>query len=81
VTGTPNKDSIVQIGAKSLVVGTKVPYGAFHQSNRPRTRLPQRKFLFIGPEAGRSAPSEITGRLSRWMQIIDEGVKARLGDL
>jgi phage gpG-like protein len=33
----------------TLTWGTRVPYGDYHQSDQPRTRLPRRKFL---PEKG-----------------------------
>lgn len=78
LTGTPSTDSIVTIGKRSLVLGTKVNYGIYHQSDAPRTKIPLRKFLFIGPEGGRFAPSRITGRLQRWTAIIETDVKRRL---
>lgn len=78
LTGTPNTDSVLRIGNASLVIGTKVPYGVYHQSDRPRSKIPLRKFLFIGPEAPKSAPSEITGRLERWYQIIDAELSRKM---
>lgn len=78
VTGGTNKDSINRIGKQSLVVGTKVEYGIYHQSDKPRRIIPLRKFLFLGPEAPRSAPSEITGRVERWLSIMDAEVKRQL---
>jgi phage gpG-like protein len=78
LTGTPNSDSIVRIGKKSMILGTKVPYGIYHQSDSPRFKMPQRKFLFIGAEAPRTAPSQITGRLERWLRIIDDEVARKL---
>jgi len=78
LTGTPNNDSVLRIGKASLVVGTRVPYGIYHQSDRARTKMPLRKFLFIGAEAPRSAPSEITGRLQRWEAIIDKELQRKM---
>ncbi len=75
----PSVDSILQVGMQSLILGTKVPYGIFHQSDEPRkSNLPQRKFLFIGPEAPSTAPSRITGRLERWLSILDREVQRQL---
>ena len=75
----PSVDSILQIGRQSLILGTRVPYGIFHQSDAPRkSNLPQRKFLFIGPEAPSVAPSRITGRLERWLGILDAEVQRQL---
>lgn len=78
LTGTPNVDSILKIGRQALIMGTRVPYGVFHQSDSPRSKIPLRKFLFIGPEAPSSAPSRITGRLERWLRIIDDEVARKL---
>lgn len=78
LTKKPNSDSIKNIGRKTLVLGTKVKYGIYHQSDAPRTKIPLRKFLFIGPEAPKFAPSRVTGRLQRWLAIIDTDVSRRL---
>ena len=72
LTGSPNGDSIVRIGRKALIMGTKVFYGIFHQSDSPRSKIPQRKFLFIDD-----------ARKVRWLRIITDDVarkmKARSG--
>lgn len=61
----------VIIGGLTLVLGTKLPYLAFHQSDRPRNKIPLRKALFIGPEARRFAVGDQVGRLERWLGILD----------
>lgn len=73
---TPNHaDSINRIINKTvLVIGTKTPYGIFHQSDAPRKKIPLRKFLFIGPEAPRFATSDQMGRTQRWLNILNEFV-------
>lgn len=71
-------DSIREIGKLSMVLGTRTPYGIFHQSDAPRRKIPQRKFLFIGPEAPRNAPSPITGRLQRWLSILEAETQRKL---
>lgn len=78
VTKASHKDHINLIKKSGLILGTKTPYGIYHQSDRPRRKIPQRKFLFIGPEAPRSAPSPITGRLERWLKILDAEVQRQL---
>lgn len=78
VTGQPNGDSILNITKTSLLMGTKVPYGIYHQSDEPRKKIPLRKFLFIGPEAPRNAPSAVTGRLERWINILNAEVERKL---
>lgn len=70
--------SVLQIGDRSMVLGTNVEYGIFHQSDRPRRKIPLRKFLFIGPEAPKFAKSEQTGRLERWLNIMNDFVLSKL---
>ena len=78
LSGAINNDSIQVIGKKGLIMGTKVYYGVYHQSDKPRSKIPLRKFLFIGPEAPRTAPSSITGRLQRWLYILNAEVDRKL---
>jgi phage gpG-like protein len=66
------------VGKQGLILGTKVEYGIYHQSDRPRSKIPLRKFLFIGPEAPRFASSEQIGRLDRWMNILNGYVTEKL---
>jgi phage gpG-like protein len=86
--GPNNPGSISKITKLSLTFGTSVSYGIYHQSDKARkTRLPQRKFLFIGPEAPRFASSDQVGRLQRWLGYLNdhmanaairEGIASRL---
>lgn len=78
ISGRPNADSIVRIGKLSLIMGTTVPYGIFHQSDAPRSRIPLRKFLFIGAEAPRTAPSRVTGRQERFLKILELEIERKL---
>lgn len=64
--------SINQITKLSMVIGTSVPYGIYHQSDAPRSKIPQRKFVFIGPEAPSFATSEQQGRLQRWIGYVED---------
>lgn len=68
--------SIFALGKKELQIGTSVPYGKYHQSDGPRTKMPQRKFIFIdGGPADRSSDSNINGRRERWLKIIDDHIE------
>lgn len=79
----PNTDTILSIGKKSLIMGTNVAnekgvrYPLFHQSDKPRKKIPLRKFLFIGPEAARYVSKE-KGRLQRWLNILELWTEAEL---
>jgi hypothetical protein len=72
--GPNNKGSISKISALSLVFGTAIDYGIYHQSDEARSKIPLRKFLFIGPEAPRFATSEQMGRLERWKGYITDHI-------
>lgn len=68
--------SIYFLGRQELQIGSSVPYGKFHQSDLPRTKLPQRKFIFItGGEGDKSKDSGINGRRERWLDMIDTHIK------
>ncbi len=76
--GPSNPGSISKITKLTLTFGTSVPYGIYHQSDEPRTKLPLRKFLFIGPEAPSFATSEQMGRLGRWLNIMNDHIVRQL---
>ena len=79
LTNPTHPDAINQIvNKRTLVIGTGVSYGVFHQSDRPRNKIPLRKFLFIGPES-RFANADQQGRLGRWMNIMNAFVMKKLG--
>ena len=69
--------SVYRLGSKTLVIGTDIDYAVFHQSDeKPRRKIPQRKFLFIsGGEDEVAKDSRITGRIERWVNLIDNYVK------
>jgi len=69
ITSSSTTDSILRIGSKTLKIGTKVPYGIFHQ--RGTRKIPQRQFVFIDG-GGPSFPSSriFQGRSERWKGII-----------
>ena len=79
-TNPAHPDAINQIiNKRTLIIGSKVPYGIFHQSDAPRTKIPLRKFLFIGPESS-FANDEQQGRVGRWLNIMNSFVLKKLGE-
>jgi phage gpG-like protein len=73
--GRSHKYSIFDLARQELNIGTSVPYGKFHQSDKPRSKMPYRKFVFIdGGPADRSSDSGISGRRDRWLNIINDHV-------
>ncbi len=82
--GPTNRGSVSLITNLSLVFGTSIKYGIYHQSDSGRSKIPLRKFLFIGPEATQFASSDQAGRAQRWLgyisdHIVRETKKAGLG--
>lgn len=74
VTDMNDSNTVLSIDKTFLVMGTRVDYGIYHQSDDARTKIPLRKFLFIGPEAQRYATSDQMGRLDRWTKILNNYV-------
>lgn len=75
----PNNDgSVSKITPLSLTFGTSIKYGIYHQSDEPRSKMPLRKFLFIGPEAPQFASSEQAGRLQRWNAILESHIQKQI---
>lgn len=75
--GAPNQ--IAEIGKRDLKLGTQVPYGKYHQSDRPRTKIPLRKFLFIGPEGPKFSSSELSGFPKRSLNTLNTFILRSLG--
>lgn len=72
-----SSDAIAVATPSTLTIGTRVPYGIYHQSDEPRTKIPLRKFLFIGPEAPAFATSDQIGRTQRWVGYVTDWVMKR----
>lgn len=72
-------NSIFQLDRETLIIGTNIPYGKYHQSDKPRRKIPQRKFIFItGGSGDKSKDSGIYGRRERWTAILDTHIKQLL---
>ena len=68
--GHPEADFF--LGKQTLIMGTKVNYARYHQSDEYRTVIPQRKVVFIdGGAADKAKDSSIAGRRERWLNIIN----------
>lgn len=78
LSGPSNNGSINKITNLSLTIGTGIKYGVYHQSDEGRSKIPLRKFLFIGPEAPTFANSEQSGRLERWLGYVEDHIKREL---
>ena len=76
--GPNNKGSIAKATKLSLTIGTSIEYGIYHQSDLARSKMPLRKFLFIGPEAERFATGDQMGRLERWNNILNDYVLKKM---
>lgn len=74
LSGPNNRGSVAKATPLTLTIGTLISYGIYHQSDEKRNKIPLRKFLFIGPEAPSFASSEQTGRLQRWLGIIEDHI-------
>lgn len=74
LTDENDPEAIVRIGKKQLTIGTSTPYAVYHNSDKPRKKIPQRKIVFIGPESRAFHQKDRQnkgGRLTRWSNIID----------
>ena len=80
ILGRSNRYSIFFMGRQELQMGSSVPYGKYHQSDAPRSKIPQRKFVFIdGGPADKSKDSSINGRRERWINIVNDQIILKLG--
>ena len=81
LTDRNDPNAVIVLDKSTLIMGTNVPYGIYHQSSKPRTRIPYRPFI-INKE-GVSTPTGIIdtwGKQSaRWLRIIETYVKKQTG--
>lgn len=67
--GDPASISLI-INKTTLILGTKVPYGKYHQFGTKR--LPKRPFILVGAE--QVSPPDLNRRREAWLQIISDYV-------
>lgn len=71
-TDKTDQGNITKITKTSLTIGVNgsvIPYARAHQEGLGR--MPVRKILFIGPEAGSPKIPATAGRLQRWIDILE----------
>ena len=78
VTDPGDPENVTRIGPIEMELGTRVPYAVYHQSDEPRSRIPLRKFLFIGPESKKYANTEISGFPERALNTLNSYVLRQL---
>ena len=62
-------------GRQTMVMGTEVEHAKFHQSDKVRKVLPQRKVVFIdGGPAEIAKDAVISGRIQAWVKIMEDYV-------
>jgi phage gpG-like protein len=79
VTNASDPENVSRIGKQSAELGTTTPYAIYHQSDAPRTKIPLRKFLFVGPESVKFANSEVSGFPERALNTLNSFVLRTLG--
>ena len=75
VTKRTDSNHVEIVTKQNLIIGTSIPYGVFHNSHAARKKIPQRKFVFIGPESREFSQKDRKnqgGRLTRWSKILKE---------
>ena len=68
--GHNNEYSVFRLDRNTLTIGSSVPYGKYHQSDEARTKIPQRKFIFIDGGSGDTSKDSFNGRRERWINIV-----------
>lgn len=72
ITNPTSPDAVSEIINKdTLIMGSRVPYGIYHQSSKPRkTKLPQRRFIFISDSQAERYVNEINAYVMRKVAIL-----------
>lgn len=71
-TNRSHPNAVFDLNKSDLIMGTNVKFAKFHNSEKPRTTLPKRKFIFIDGGPGDSSKgSGVNGRRERWTDIIE----------
>lgn len=79
VLGPKNLGSIATVRRQELLMGSSIGYGVYHNSDKPRNKMPLRKFIFIdGGPGDKSRSSGVNGRRERWTSIVDSHINQLL---
>lgn len=77
ITQATDSNAVSEIINKdTLLLGTRIEYGIYHQSRDARSRLPRRPFLFVGDEP--FAPNESRKNPEIWLNILNDFVVQKL---
>lgn len=69
--------SVLVITKETVVIGSSIPYGVFHQAGTKH--LPVRKFIFSSDK--QFDTEETKGRVGRWLNILNNFVLAKMSEL
>lgn len=78
ITDPTSPDAIdLLVNKKNIKVGTRVPYGIYHQQGG--SKIPQRKFVFITNSPGAPAIAQTIGekRIKRWKGFLKSYLVAK----
>ena len=62
-------NNILNISKKSLIIGSKLKYARAHQLGSNKTNLPQREFLFWGPESPAHANIDLVKKVNKQLAV------------
>ena len=75
ITVRGSAEAVEEMSDSSLVIGTRVPYGIYHQSEMARSKIPYRPFLFLDPATTAVAPDgSLSRRSEAWVRMINQYV-------
>lgn len=74
-----NPEAITEIKKNSLVIGSEVPYLVYHDSPKPRKKMPYRKVFFWGPERKLDPNLGDYGLPRVVMDTVRQGIARQLG--
>lgn len=83
LTNPNDPNTINVITKKSIVMGTSVEYGVYHNSDEPRkSNLPMRPFLFLDPSTTIWAGNQqFSRRNEAWVKAIEVYTRRAMGEL
>jgi len=76
ITNPSHSDAIAQvINRDTVILGTKVPYGIYHQLGGQK--IPYRPFVFLGPDS-KYAVGEMSRRVDKFIAILEDYIAQKL---
>jgi len=74
ITQQGHSDTVCIISDTEMIVGTKVPYGIYHQSSLPRKKIPYRPFIFNQATVGRDN-GWVKRQTDAWVRIMEQHIE------